>query len=255
METRNRLLLSLSREELKAIKPYITSVALKNSAVVHELGAPIEHVYFMESGIVSLMNMTAGRLIETATAGRNGAAGGIVALETVNSAHHSIVLIGGRASRITTTDLLRLMADGHSIRSRLLQNAVAVLMHASQTALCATRHELTQRLSCWLATTFDALDGGAVAITHERLADILGLRRAGLTEALTKLETDGILRKSRGLLHVHAPDKLKQRACHCYRIIANAYRCEHQSRSFESASEEMRMQDHTRGTIDPHGLY
>lgn len=230
---RNGILRSLPRDELKAIEPYIRSVGLKDRSVIHELGEPIEYVYFIESGIVSLMNMTAGSLIETATAGHSGAAGGTIALETVTAAHRSIVLIEGRASRIATHDLLRFITDGHSIRRGLMQNAMAVLIHGSQTALCAARHELEQRLSCWLSITRDALEGGPIAMTHERIADVLGLRRAGLTEALTKLEECGIIRKSRGLIHVLAPAELRKRACECYRIIANGYRHEDQLHVFK----------------------
>jgi CRP-like cAMP-binding protein len=240
MIIRNQILLSLPSEELKAIKPYICSVGLRDRAVIHELGEPIEYVYFIESGVVSLMNLTAGSLMETATAGQNGAAGGIVALGTVTSVHHSIVLIGGRASRIATNDLLRFMTEGHSIRSRLMQNALAVLIHGSQTALCAARHELEQRLSCWLSTTCDALDGGPIAMTHERLADILGVRRAGLSESLTQLEMNGIIRKSRGLIHVCAPVQLRQRACDCYRIISNGYRYDGQLRNFRCEADSVR---------------
>lgn len=139
------------------------------------------------------------------------------------SIHRSVVLVSGKALRIRVADLQRSMEDRSQIREHLLHHVRSLMIHGAQTALCGVCHNLEQRLSCWLCLACDFLDGETFAITHDHLSLILGLRRPGVTEALTQFERLGLIRKERGTLQVRERGLLKQRACSCYGVITAAY--------------------------------
>ncbi len=220
---RNRILNGLALTDLLSLRPYLQPVALKERTILQEPGRPIEHVYFVETGLVSLRTLTAGNMIETAMAGCHGAVGALVALGAEAPIHHSPVLVAGRALRIAVGDLHRLMVERPSVRERLLKYVQALMVHGAQTALCTACHELEPRLACWLSIACDALDGDVLPVTHDHLSAILRLRRAGLTETLLRFEEEGLIRKSRGVIHVLRRPVLKDRACGCYRIVSQAY--------------------------------
>lgn len=220
---RNRILNGLALADLYSLRPHLQPVSLKERAVLQEPRTPIEHVYFIETGLVSLRTSTAGNVIETAMVGCHGAVGALVALGAEAPIHHSSVLVAGRALRIAAGDLHRLMVERPSVRDRLLKYVQALMVHGSQTALCAACHELEPRLACWLSIACDALDGDVLPVTHDHLSVILKLRRAGLTEALIRFEEEGLIHKSRGVIHVLERPVLRDRACGCYRIVSHAY--------------------------------
>jgi len=220
---RNGILSKLAGPDFACIRPYLQPVALKERAMLQEFKKPIEHVYFIESGIVSLRTIGAGSMLETATVGSYGADGALVALGTEVSMHRSIVLVAGSALRIDADDLRRAMIERPAVRERLLHYIQALLIQCSQTALCGVCHELEQRLACWLSVACDAIDGGVLPMTHDHLSIILGLRRAGLTEALIRFKEQGLIRNYRGVLEVHERKRLREKSCGCYGVIAGAY--------------------------------
>jgi hypothetical protein len=169
------------------------------------------------------MTLASGCFLETATVGFRGFAPVSVVLGATASAHRSIVLASGSALRIRADDLGHVMRERPSIREHLLQYVQSIMIHGSQTALCGVRHQLEQRLSSWLCLASDALDSNVIKITHDRLSDITGLRRAGITQALTRLEGRGVVRKMRGSLQIQDRKLLEKQACSCYKIIADAH--------------------------------
>ncbi|WP_353705808.1 helix-turn-helix domain-containing protein [Bradyrhizobium sp. INPA03-11B] len=116
------------------------------------------------------------------------------------------------------------MLELPQLRVRVLQHVQALLVHSSQVALCGVRHRLEERLACWLCLACRAGQSSVVPITHEDLSTILGMRRAGITEVLTRFERDGLIVKTRGALQVRDLHRLEQRACCCRRIICEAHR-------------------------------
>ena len=220
---RNGILRNFALSDLAGIGPFLKPVALKERTVLQEPRKHIEYVNFVETGIVSLRTIATGSLLETAIVGSHGAVGASVALGTDTSMHQSIVLVSGTALRIRADDLRRLMTERPQIREHLLQYIQALMIHGSQTALCGVRHDLEQRLASWLCIACDALEGDVLPITHDHLSTILGLRRAGLTESLIRFEELGLIRKSRGVMHVRERNLLQQKACGCYGVIASAY--------------------------------
>ncbi len=227
---KNRILAGLSQSDFDCIRPFLEPVALKERSVLHEANKRIEHVNFIETGIVSLRTLATGSVLETAMVGCYGAVGASIALGAERtSLHRSIVLVPGHAMRISTGDLQRSMCERPQIREHLLRYVQSLMIHSSQISLCGVRHELEQRLACWLCLACDALDGNVLPITHDHISTILGLRRAGVTETLNRFEEEGLVRKTRGVLQVPDRRLLRQKACGCYAIIANRYDWTHAS--------------------------
>ncbi len=220
---RNAILSKLSLPDFATIRPLLHSVVLKERMILHEPKKRVEHVHFIESGIVSLRTLAAGSILETAMVGCRGAVGVSVVLGGHVTIHQSIVLFPGSALIIHSEDLHRVLGECPQIRSHLLRYVQTLIVHGAQTALCGVCHDLEQRLACWLCLACDALDGRVLPITHDCLSTVLGLRRAGVTEALIRFEEQGLIRKMRGVLQVDDRQRLEQVACSCYGIIANSY--------------------------------
>lgn len=220
---KNGILASLSLPDLAAIGEFLEPIALKARAVLQEPRRRAEHVYFLESGIVSLRIVAAGSMLETAVVGCRGAVGASHLFDEYNAAHQAAVLLPGSALRIHIEDLRRLMNERPEIRRRTLRYAQALTIHSAQTGFCGVRHDLEQRLACWLCLACDALGGRVLPVTHYYLATGLALRRTSVTQALSRFEEQGLIRKMRGVLHVDDRMRLEQRACCCYRIIAGEY--------------------------------
>jgi CRP-like cAMP-binding protein len=234
---RNCILRSLSPPDLDYIRPLLEPVTLKERSVLQEPNKPVGHVSFVETGIISLMTLATGSILETAMVGSHGFAPVSVVLGARTSEHRSMVLVSGNALRIRADDLERAMHERPQIREHLLRYVQSLMVHGSQTALCGVRHQLEQRLACWLCLACDALEGDVLPITHDHLSAILGFRRAGVTETLNRFEEQGLVRKMRGILQIRDRDLLERKACCCYKTIANAYICQ---KSSEFAVREMR---------------
>lgn len=220
---KNSILGNLSPPDFDYIRPLLQPVTLKERSVLQEPNRHVEYINFVETGIISLMTLASGSILETAMVGSYGFAPVSVVLGARASAHRSTVLISGNALRIRTDDLERSMHERPQIREQLLRYVQSLMIHSSQTALCAVRHQLEQRLASWLCTACDALGGDVLPITHDHLSIILGLRRPSVTEALNRFEEEGFLRKTRGVLQILDRELLERKACCCYRTIANAY--------------------------------
>jgi CRP-like cAMP-binding protein len=221
---RNGILADLPPDDLAFICRFLGPVSLKERVVLQQPRQPIRYVDFIESGMISLRTLGAGDVLETALIGRQGAAGTSVALGCELSAFQSIVVAPGKALRIHADDLRLAMRERPLIRERLLRYLHALMIHGAQMALCGMRHDLEQRLACWLGLACDALGSHILPITHEDLSIILGLRRPSVTEMLNRMEEDGLIRKMRGVMEIRDRERLKLRMCGCHAVISGAYR-------------------------------
>jgi CRP-like cAMP-binding protein len=223
MSVKNCVLKSFSPLDFNYIRPLLQPVTLKRRAVLQEPNRGIEYINFVETGIISLMTVATGSILETAMVSSRGFAPASAVLGARTSAHRSIVLVSGHALQIRSDDLTRLMMERPQIRETLLQYVQSLMVHGSQRALCGVRHQLDQRLACWLCLACDALDDDVLPVTHDHLSTILGFRRAGVTQTLNLFEEQGLVGKMRGVLQILDRHRLEQRACCCYRRIATAY--------------------------------
>ncbi|QDW39828.1 Crp/Fnr family transcriptional regulator [Bradyrhizobium sp. KBS0727] len=220
---KNAILASLPVDDLLAVGKCVEPIFLKGRMILQEPKRRSEYVYFIESGVVSQRIVSADSVLETAVVGYTGAVGAADFLGGYLPTHQSVVLFPGSSLRIRVDDLSRLMNERPEVQKRVRQYSRTLAVHSAQTGLCGVRHDLKQRLACWICLVCDALDGCTLPITHEYLSTMLAIRRSGVTETLLRFEGQGLIRKARGVVQVDERKRLEQNACNCYGIISNAY--------------------------------
>jgi len=220
---KNTILASVSLQDLAAIREFLEPIVLRQRMVLQEPKRHLDHVYFIESGLVSLRIVAPGSILETAVIGYRGAVGAGVLVGGHLPTHQSVVLFPGSAYRIRIEDLDRVMNKRPEIREHLARYVQALILHCVHTGLCGVRHDREERLASWFCLASDALDAHVLPVTHDYLSSVLGLRRAGITETLVRFEQQGLIRKMRGILQIDEPRCLAQKACCCYKLISDAY--------------------------------
>ncbi len=231
----NRLLAALSSHARAEVLRECELVTLLHGHRAYEPRAPITEVYFPETAVFSMVReMTDGGGIEVGTIGREGVVGGSVLAGATAMSTRCIVQIPGRAWRITTPALRAAVADslaggpgtadGGAVLGDLLHRyAQALFEQVSQTAACNRLHALEQRCARWLLMTHDRVDGDEIALTQEFLSYMLGVRRAGVTEACGTLQRSGLIRYRHGHITVVDRAGLEDATCECYAAAADAY--------------------------------
>lgn len=220
---KNSILAGLSLQDLAAIGEFLEPIVLRERMVLQEPRRHPDHVYFIETGLVSLRIVAPGSILETAVIGYRGAVGASLLLGAHLSTYQSVVLFPGSALRIRIEDLRRVMNDRPEIREHLFRYVQALALHCAQTGLCGVRHDREQRLASWLCLASDALNANVLPVTHDYLSSVLALRRAGVTETLIRFEEQRMIRKTRGVLQIDERKCLEQKTCCCYKLISSAY--------------------------------
>jgi CRP-like cAMP-binding protein len=220
---RNAILAGLSVEDNAALARSLEPMMLQERAILHKSGKAVDHVYFLETGAVSLRVVAGESVFETALVGYRGAVGSAALFGGCIPAHQSVVLFSGRATRIAIAELDRLMRERPQLYRRILRYVEAPALQEAQAGLCCAWHDLEERLACWLSLACDALEDNNLPVTHEYLSSVLGLRRAGVTEALSRFDAQDLIRKARGVLLVEDRLRLRMKACACYARVARAY--------------------------------
>jgi CRP-like cAMP-binding protein len=216
----NRFLAALAPADFSLLSPYLRNVWLERGAVLHEPGDEIEHVYFPHSGMVSLVVvMQNGASVETATMGRAGAIGITAALGSRRAVGRAIVQLPGEAARLSADRFKAAANDSKPIRDLLARYNDALLMQVQQSVACNALHMLEARLARWLLQSHDCLDGQPIPLTQDLLAQMLGVRRTTVTLTARLLQDAGMIRYSRGLVHIVDRAQLEQTACECYATV------------------------------------
>ena len=218
---RNELLRALPADELQQLRPHLAPVTLVVSQVLHEAEAPIDEVFFLESGLAFLTADTRDHgLVEVGTTGRDGFVGlpALLSPEPV-SVHRAFVQMPGRAHRLRAAVLRDMAETLPTLRDRCLRYVQVMLMQNSQIAACNARHELPERLARWLMMSRDRIDGDDLPMTQEFLSAMLGVRRAGISVVANALQAQGLIRQSRGRITVLDRAGLGEKACTCYCMI------------------------------------
>jgi CRP-like cAMP-binding protein len=217
---RNLLLQSLPRRDYELLTPSLERVVLRQRRVLQHAHVPIEHLYFIEDGLVSVLASTGDRSpVEVRLIGREGVVGSAALLGARVSPLRYFVQIGGSALRIGVDDLAHAMSETPQLRAVLHGHLHAALMQSSQSAACSLRHSLLQRLARWLLTAQERTGRDDIPITQDLLARSLGVRRATVSEAFKPLERRGILARERGLIRILDRARLEEIACRCYRLM------------------------------------
>ena len=217
---KNRLLAALEPHDRERLGPHLEPVQLPQGTVLLCPHEPIPYVHFLEAGLSSDVAVTGhDRPVECGLAGCEGLVGLPVLLGTDRGIHESVMQVGGHGYRIASAELRRAMEESPSLRRLLLNFAHVFTCLSSQTAACNARHSIEQRLARWLLLSHDRMSDDKVPLTHEYLALMLGVRRAGVTVALHELEGEKLVRAGRGLITITDRPGLEARACGCYRVV------------------------------------
>lgn len=217
---RNALLRSLEPHHYWTVAQHLEEVHLKPGDILVEPGDQFPHVYFPQSGVVSLVALfEGGGAVEVGTVGWEGMVGIPVYLGVGTSAYRVIMQVEGNVRRLPAAEFERAVTEIPGWDATVADFVDAYLMQVSQTAACNRMHDLAQRAARWLLITHDRVGGDSFALTHEFLAIMLGVRRAGVSEAAAELQRKGAIRYSRGRVTVTDRSILVREACECYGVV------------------------------------
>jgi CRP-like cAMP-binding protein len=221
---RNRLLWAMSQQDFARLQPHLEPVALRVMEVLVRENAPIEHVYFIEEGLGSVVVLGPdSEQIEVGHIGYEGVTAEAVSLGLDHSPNRTFVQSAGSALRIGADELTSAIATSPSLKALLLRYVQAVIIQITHSALANGRYANHKRLARWLLMCHDRMAGDDLSVTHEFLALMLGVRRAGVTEALHVLEGQQIIKACRGHIHVLDRAGLEEVAGGCYGVPEAEY--------------------------------
>jgi CRP-like cAMP-binding protein len=219
----NRLLAMLPADSRDRLAPHLEPIELERGQVVHAVGAAIEHVYFIEQGLVSLVKtMSDGLVVEVGTIGVEGMVG-LSSLVGIGRVLVDVVVQApGAALRVRPGVLVEEMALSPRFRHLILCYGEALLVQFIQTAACNSLHSIEQRCCRWLLVAHDSARTGSIPLTHEFLAMLLGVQRAGVSVAASALQKAGVIEYRYGRVTIVDRHGLEARACECYGAIRAA---------------------------------
>ena len=222
--TSNHLLAALPLEELTRWRSQLELVQLRLGQVLYESGRALSHAYFPATAIVSLLYVTEkGESAEIAVVGNEGLVGISLFMGGDTTPNRAVVQSAGLSYRLPAQTIKAEFERSHAVLQLLLRYTQALIAQMAQTAVCNRHHSVDQQLCRWLLMSLDLLDGNELTMTQELIANMLGVRREGVTEAAVKLQRAGLISYSRG--HVKLLDRpgLEQRSCECYRVVKAEY--------------------------------
>jgi CRP-like cAMP-binding protein len=216
----NLILDALPETERRRLLPHLKLVPMPLGMVLYESGSTLRHIYFPTCSIVSLLYvMKDGATAEIAVVGREGAIGVALFMGGETTPSRAIVQSAGFAYRLTGRRLkLEFNRHGQMLHV-LLRYTQSLITQMAQTAVCNRHHSLDQQLCRWLLLSLDRLDGNTLKITQELIANMIGVRREGVTEAAGKLQKLGVIRYRRGEITVLDRKRLEQLSCECYAVV------------------------------------
>ena len=216
--TSNQILAGLSATDFDLLKPHLKTVNLPVRLQLENQNKLIKYVYFVERGIVSVVaNGSVKRSIEVGIIGFEGMTGFAVIMGADCAAYESFVQVAGSGQRITAANLRLAMEDSVTLHRAFLLYGNAFAIQIAGTALANGRSKIEERLARWLLMAHDRIDGNEMLLTHEFLSVMLGVRRAGVTEALNLLQDAGLIRSRRGKILILDRDRLEKSSDGTYR--------------------------------------
>lgn len=215
---RNRLLGAMPQEDADRFFSALAPVALSMRQSVYAVGEPLEHIYFIEQGIASVLTaMTDGETIESGMIGSEGIVGLPALFGDTVSRQKVIVQAPGSALRMGTAECIEAFDQSVAVRRVILRYGGMLLNIATQTAACNRLHSVKQRTARWLLMMYDRLRAEEMPLTHDFLSTMLGVRRTGITEVAGELQRSGLIRYARGFITITDHPRLSATACECYR--------------------------------------
>ncbi|MBA3254885.1 MAG: Crp/Fnr family transcriptional regulator [Pseudomonadota bacterium] len=222
--TQNHLLGALDESEREHLFSQLELVPMRLGEVIYESGTALEHVYFPTNCIISLLYvMEDGASAEIAIVGCEGMVGVALFMGGESTPSRAVVQSAGHAYRLSGKLVKQEFIRAGAMQYLLLRYTQALLTQMAQTAVCNRHHSVDQQLCRWLLLSLDRLDSNDLTMTQELIANMLGVRREGVTEAAGKLQAAGLIRYSRGHITVLNRPKLEARACECYAVVKKEF--------------------------------
>ncbi|MEO7336832.1 MAG: Crp/Fnr family transcriptional regulator [Caldimonas sp.] len=219
----NHLLAALPADEWKRWLPQLELVDLTLGQVIYESGGPVSHVYFPTTAIVSLLYvMENGASAEIAVVGNEGLVGIALFMGSESTPNRAVVQSAGKGFRMRPS-VLKEEFKRAPVLHLLLRYTSALMCQMAQTAVCNRHHSLDQQLCRWLLLSLDRLQGKELVMTQELIANMLGVRREGVTEGALKLQKANLISYARGHITVLDRPGLEKRSCECYAVVKKEY--------------------------------
>jgi len=216
----NHLLAALPREAQARVFPLLEPVALPLGTVLYESGDAMRHAYFPTDSIVSLLYvMENGASAEISVVGNEGVVGVPLFTGGESTPSRAVVQSGGQAFRLCASATRQEFHRQGAMHDLVLHYTQALITQMAQTAACNRHHAIEQQLCRWLLLSLDRLDGNRLVMTQELIANMLGVRREGVTEAASKLQRLGVVRYVRGHITVLDRARLEYLSCECYAVV------------------------------------
>jgi CRP-like cAMP-binding protein len=220
----NHLLAALPANVYDRLQPHLECVAMPLGLSVYESGAVQGFVYFPTDSIVSLLYVLAdGASAEIAVTGREGVVGISLFMGGETTPSRAVVQSAGQGYRLRGEHLKREFEAGGALQLLLLRYTQALITQMTQTAVCNRHHSVDQQLCRWLLLSLDRLPAKVLVMTQELIANMLGVRREGVTEAAGKLQAAGLIEYSRGKITVLDRPRVEARVCECYAVVKREY--------------------------------
>jgi CRP-like cAMP-binding protein len=220
----NNLLAVLPSGDYERLLPQLELVSLPLGLALYESGSLQRYVYFPTSAIVSLLYvMEDGSSAEIAVTGSEGVVGIALFMGGETTPSRAVVQSAGYAYRLSAGVLKSAFREGGTLQHLLLRYTQALITQMAQTAVCNRHHSVEQQLCRWLLLSLDRLSGNELSMTQELIANMLGVRREGVTEAAGKLQQAGLIKYTRGKITVLDRAKLERRVCECYAVVKREY--------------------------------
>jgi len=216
----NHLLAALPAAALAELSASLVAVELRLGQMLYEPGAPIRHVHFPTTAVVSLHYVTeSGASAEAAGVGNEGVVGVSLFLGGDSTASSAVVQTAGRAWRLDRAVLMRCFDQGGALQVLLLRYALALIAQVTLSGACNRHHSIEQQLCRWLLATLDRIPSGELVMTQELVASSLGVRRESITEVAGRLQRAGLIRYRRGHISVVGRSGLETLVCECYAVV------------------------------------
>ncbi|MBD0388857.1 MAG: Crp/Fnr family transcriptional regulator [Nostoc sp. C3-bin3] len=223
-EPANKLLASLPANDYERLVPHLKLVALSNRQILYETGEPITQVYFPNKAVVSIITtMEDGSTVEAGLVSNEGMVGIPVILGDNTTTTTALVQIPGSGMQMDADVLRSEFNRGTALQSALLRYVQGLYTQIAQGSACNRLHKLERRLARWLLTVSDRLQSEEFPLTQEFISQMLGVRRAGVTEAANILSQAGIITYYRGQINILNREALEKTSCECYQIIEDEY--------------------------------
>ena len=220
----NRLLASLPEADYQMLAAQLDSVPMPLGMAVYESGGAQGYVYFPVDSIVSLLYVLEnGASTEIAVTGKEGLVGISLFMGGETTPSRAVVQSAGHGYRVRGATLRQLFESSGEVQHLLLRFTQALITQMTQTAVCNRHHAVEQQLCRWLLLMLDRLSSSEVLMTQELIANMLGVRREGVTEAAGRLQGEGLIEYRRGHIKVLDRGRLEERVCECYAVVKREY--------------------------------